>query len=134
MNGAYSIFRNVFERLTREFNRTAGYNVAVTTATAFAPDIRLPDGKSFSKVAGAYEKVMEKPTQALALGGGTDAKGRNELIAAGALFTDRLGPPINFHGFNEGAPVDDLKKGARIVYRLFVDEIETAGRGIPASG
>ena len=26
--------------------------------------------------------------------------------------------------YNEGAPVEDLKNGARIIYRLFVDQIE----------
>lgn len=124
--GANSIFSDVFDQLTGEFNRTAKHPVAFTTSTAAAPDIRLPESTTFQKVAKAYEEVMDQPTPSLAIGGGTDAKGNNRLIAAGALFTDRLGPPINFHGFNEGAPVEDLKNGARIIYRLFVDEIEAA--------
>ena len=127
LKGEKSIFGDVFGQMTEEFNRNARHPVTFTTATADAPDIRLPEGESFRKVARAYKEVMGEPTPARAIGGGTDAKGHNELIAAGALFTDRLGPPINFHGINEGAPVEDLKKGARIIYRLFVDETEASG-------
>lgn len=57
-----------------------------------------------------------------AIGGGSDAHGNLKLIAAGSLFTKNLGPPINFHGINEGAPVNDLKNSAKILYRLFHDE------------
>ena len=125
LKGKNSIFADVFKQLTGEFNRKYHtHQVTIKTETAAAPDIRLPKGKSFSKIAAAYEQVMKEPTQALAIGGGTDAKGNNNLIAAGALFKNLLGPPVNFHGFNEGVPVKDLKNGARIIYRLFVDEIE----------
>jgi len=72
--------------------------------------------------------VTGKPSPAFAIGGGTDAKGNTRLIAGGALFTNSMGPPINYHGFDEGAPVNDLKIGARIIYRLFVNEIEAAGK------
>ena len=121
-----SKFPEVFNELTEEFNKMAAHQVMITTKTAVAPDIRLTEGDTFRKIANAFEKVMNVATPALAIGGGTDAKGDNNLMAGGALFINRLGPPINFHGFNEGVPVGDLKNGARIIYRLFVDEIETS--------
>ena len=124
LKGTTSIFSDVFGQLTGDFNAGSIHSVEVETSTAAPPDIRLPENKSFSTVADAYMQVMGEPTPARAIGGGTDAKGHNTLIAAGALFTDELGPPINFHGINEGAPVKDLKNGARIIYRLFVDQIE----------
>ena len=124
LKGESSIFSEVFSQLTVAFNASASHPVTVETSTAAPPDIRLPENESFSTVAEAFLQVMGEPTPARAIGGGTDAKGHNTLIAAGALFTDELGPPINFHGINEGAPVEDLKNGARIIYRLFVDQIE----------
>ena len=124
LKGESSIFPEVFSQLIIDFNSSAKYPVTMETSTAAPPDIRLPENRSFSIVANAYMRVMGEPTPARAIGGGTDAKGHNTLIAAGALFTEELGPPINFHGINEGAPVDDLKNGARIIYRLFVDQIE----------
>ena len=124
LQGESSIFSEVFGQLTVDFNASASHLVAMETSTAAPPDIRLPENESFSTVANAYMRVMGEPTPARAIGGGTDAKGHNTLIAAGALFTNELGPPINFHGINEGAPVEDLKNGARIIYRLFVDQIE----------
>ena len=124
LKGTTSIFSDVFGQLTVDFNAGSIHSVEVETSTAAPPDIRLPENESFSTVADAYMQVMGEPTPARAIGGGTDAKGHNTLIAAGALFTDELGPPINFHGINEGAPVKDLKNGARIIYRLFVDQIE----------
>ena len=124
LKGESSIFSEVFSQLTVAFNASASHPVTMETSTATPPDIRLPENESFSTVAEAYLQVMGEPTPARAIGGGTDAKGHNTLIAAGALFTDELGPPINFHGINEGAPVEDLKNGARIIYRLFVDQIE----------
>ena len=124
LKGESSIFSEVFSQLTVAFNASANHPVTMETSTATPPDIRLPENESFSTVADAYMRVMGEPTPARAIGGGTDAKGHNTLIAAGALFTDELGPPINFHGINEGAPVEDLKNGARIIYRLFVDQIE----------
>ena len=124
LKGESSIFSEVFSQLTVAFNASASHPVTMETSTATPPDIRLPENESFSTVAEAFLQVMGEPTPARAIGGGTDAKGHNTLIAAGALFTDELGPPINFHGINEGAPVEDLKNGARIIYRLFVDQIE----------
>ena len=124
LKGKSSIFPEVFSQLTSHFNASASHLVSVETSTDAPPDIRLTENESFNIVADAYMRVMGEPTPARAIGGGTDAKGHNTLIAAGALFTDKLGPPINFHGINEGAPVEDLQNGARIIYRLFVDQIE----------
>ena len=124
LKGESSIFYEVFSQLTSDFNAIGRHPVIMETSTSAPPDIRLPENESFSIVADAYMRVMGEPTPARAIGGGTDAKGHNTLIAAGALFTEELGPPINFHGINEGAPVEDLKNGARIIYRLFVDQLE----------
>lgn len=59
-----------------------------------------------------------------AIGGATDAHGRLELITAGSLFTDDLGPPINYHGLDEGAPLTDLENSGKILLRLLLQEIE----------
>ena len=58
-----------------------------------------------------------------AIGGGTDAKGQVNLVAAGPLFTVAFGPPVNYHGLNEGAPIEDLRLGARILHQIMQDEI-----------
>ena len=58
-----------------------------------------------------------------AIGGGTDAKGHVALVAAGSLFSLGFGPPVNFHGLNEGAPLEDLWLSARILYQIMLDEI-----------
>ncbi len=119
--------RGIFGRLVDEFNADFGAGVKCHSKTAFPPDVRLPTDDSFQRVSQAFEEVEHRPCPRLAIGGGTDAKGNNQLVAAGALFTEFLGPPVNFHGADEGVPIDDLKKGARIIYRLFVNEIEAAG-------
>ncbi len=121
-----SRFKQVFGELLRRFPGSPGYELSVETATSFPPDIRLPEGKAFSRVGSAYLQAMKERCPARAIGGGTDAKGNPNLIAAGALFTGFMGPPINYHGFNEGAPVEDLQQGARILQALFVQEIENA--------
>lgn len=59
-----------------------------------------------------------------AIGGGTDAKGHPELIAAGALFEANMGHPVNFHGISEAAPWQDLKDSGRILYQLIKNDIE----------
>jgi succinyl-diaminopimelate desuccinylase len=99
-------------------------DITVQSRPSAVPDIRLTTGKAFSTVSSAYEAVIGKPCPALAIGGGTDAKGNLNFLAAGALFSEQLGPPINMHGFEEGAPVNDLKRGARILYKLLVNQIE----------
>ncbi len=126
-----SRFADIFSRLVDSFNGTYHHKVKVETRTLAPPDIRLPAGPSLSKVDEAYKKAMGASCPMRALGGGTDAKGHTELAAAGALFTESLGPPINFHGLNEGAPVDDLLDSERILYQLFKNEIEAAAGSDP---
>lgn len=60
----------------------------------------------------------------------TDAKGQTNLIAAGPLSTVLTGYPINYHGFDEGAPVEACSRGASSS-RLLVSEREASAR--PAS-
>ncbi|MFL5346186.1 MAG: M20/M25/M40 family metallo-hydrolase [Hyalangium sp.] len=127
-----SHFKEIFAELLRQFPSEPGYTLGYTTQTVAPPDVRLPDGETFQRVSRAFSQSMGKQCPALAIGGGTDAKGTPALIAAGALFTEDLGPPINFHGFNEGAPVEDLRRSAGILYQLFKGEVENATRAPPA--
>jgi succinyl-diaminopimelate desuccinylase len=121
-----SRFQESFAELLRRFPAEAGYTLEYQTTTVYPPDVRLPEGNAFQRVNAAFEKARGEPCPARAIGGGTDAKGNTNLIAAGALFTEKMGPPINYHGFNEGAPVEDLRKSADILYRLMTDEVEGA--------
>jgi len=123
-----SRFHETFGELLLRFPAEAGYTVEYQTATVFPPDIRLPEGRTFQRVSRAFRQVMNEQCPARAIGGGTDAKGNTNLIAAGALFTENMGPPINYHGFNEGAPVEDLRKSADILYGLLADEVTGAAK------
>lgn len=133
--GDESIFAGIFTTLVDEFNAaSSGPSVTFETRTAARPDIRNPDGPTFSKVSKAYEEVMGEACPARAIGGGTDAKGQVNFLAAGALFSDHLGPPINFHGLNEGAPVRELAQSANILCRLVDHEIRHGAEAPPAGG
>lgn len=88
------------------------------------PDLKDKTSTQFLKVTSAFKKVTGNDSPILAIGGGTDVKGHTELIAAGSLFTDSLGPPVNFHGINEGAPIIDMQQGARILYQIFLNELD----------
>jgi len=37
--------------------------------------------------------------------------------------SDDFGPPINYHGLDEGAPVDDLRQSALILYRILLRQV-----------
>lgn len=122
-----SRFQTIFSSLVSEFNgKQIGPQISFITKTMAGPDLKNPQSPQFSKVSQAFKEVTGKECPVLAIGGGTDAKGYPELIAAGSLFTDSLGPPVNFHGINEGAPIEDLRKGARILYRIFLNEVEAS--------
>ena len=58
----------------------------------------------------------------LAIDGGTDAKGKPQLVVAGALFTSDLGAPINYQGIDEGAPIIDLVNSQKILISLLREE------------
>lgn len=130
--GNTSIFATqVWPPLVEQFNAQAAQGesrIEFQTRTSVGPDVRLTTGTAFSTVSRAYEAVMGTACPPLAIGGATDAKGNLNFIAAGALFTEKFGPPVNFHGFNEGAPVQDLKLGGRILYKMLVNQIENQSR------
>ena len=125
-----SIFPEVFDQLVSEFN--AAYpdaNLAYTTENLFAPLVRDPSAPAFQHVNAGYEAIMGEPCPLAAIGGGTDAKGHPTLIAAGTLFSEDFGPPINYHGLEEGAPVNDLRQSALILYRILLSQVDQ----LPAS-
>ena len=117
-----SVFVDVFPSIVDGFNAGRPEQVDYTTSTYFGPDIRSVDNPAYMKVDRAFQDVMGRSCPEIAVGGGTDAKGNLQLIAAGALFTQNLGPPINFHGINEGVPVGDLQDSAKILYQLMRNE------------
>jgi len=120
----HSIFPDVFNELVNRFQQERpGAAVAVATVNVDAPDVRDPQSATFQRIGAAYQRVMGAPMEAAAIGGGSDAKGHVELVAAGSLFSIGFGPPVNFHGLNEGAPVEDLRLSARILYQIMLDEI-----------
>jgi succinyl-diaminopimelate desuccinylase len=132
--GDQSTFSGIFTELVDEFNATTGGPpVSFTTATRAIPDVRRTDGPAFSAISSAYQEVMGKPSPSLAIGGGTDAKGHVKFVAAGALFDAELGPPVNYHGLNEAAPVSDLAQSSSILCSLIDHEIQHAKDEHPES-
>lgn len=125
---ASRVFPELLARYRRAFSHASGADIVFSTKTVFPPDIRRTDGETFQRVNAAYEAVMGAPCPALASGAATDMKGEVDMISAGPAFSPRVGFPINEHASGEGAPVDDLRKGARILYRLLLDEITAAPR------
>lgn len=118
-----SLFGGIFDELVTQYAATErGSAIAVSTTTVFAPDIRNPENPYLSKVNAAYRDALGVDSPMLAIGGGTDAKGKPQLVAAGALFTTVLGAPINFHGIDEGAPIVDLVNSQKILISLLRDE------------
>jgi len=119
-----SVFPDVFGQLVSRFQQDRpGQAVAVTTVNAAAPDVRDPQSPLFQRINSAYERAVGSPMPLAAIGGGTDAKGQVNLVAAGPLFTLAFGPPINYHGLDEGAPIEDLRLSARILYQIMLGEI-----------
>lgn len=119
-----SIFPDVFAQLVSRFQQERpGTAVTMTTVNAASPDVRDPQSPRFRRIGAAYQRAVGAPMPLAAIGGGTDAKGQVNLVAGGALFTLGFGPPINFHGIGEGAPIEDLQRSARILYQIMLDEI-----------
>ncbi|WP_394820746.1 M20/M25/M40 family metallo-hydrolase [Pendulispora albinea] len=124
-----SNFQGIFTSLVTQFNTAAGAGPALAlekTTTGAIPDIRLPGGASFSRISDAYRAVMNQPCPARAIGGGTDAKGHTNFIAAGALFDNNFGPPVNFHGLSEAAPVSDLQLSTKIICKFLDEEVKNS--------
>lgn len=122
LDGDNSTFGTVFTDLVTEFNATHSDLPDVIydgVNTIFTPDIRAPDtNPNFQRAIEAFKTVMYVEPPQLAIGGGTDAKDNTSVLALGPLFCPRLGPPVNYHGINEGAPVCDLRKSTQIIYEL----------------
>lgn len=122
-----SLFKSVFTQLVEQYRaESGGTTVGFSTSTAYGPDIRDPRGANFVRINNAYRSAIGENSPMLAIGGGTDAKDHLTLVAAGSLFTTDLGPPINFHGLNEGAPLIDLENSAAILTSLLEQELGTA--------
>lgn len=124
--GSKSRFEGIFSDLVSEFNEihTQYPEVSHETQTIFAPDIRVPDSnENFKIVEQAFFDVREKVPPRLAIGGGTDAKGFVFLLGVGPLFSTNLGPPINYHGIDEGIPMDDIFESTKILVKLMAEEI-----------
>ncbi len=114
-----SLFGEIFDELVTQYAATErGSAIDVSTTTVVAPDVRNPDNPWLTKVNAAYRDALGVDTPMLAIGGGTDAKGSPQLVAAGALFTTSFGAPINFHGIDEGAPIVDLVNSEKILVSL----------------
>jgi len=119
-----SLFKSVFRQLVSRYHSEAGgKNVIIHTETIFGPDIRsLRDGNLF-RINTAYRAVMGNNCPMHATGGATDAHGYLELVTAGALFTTNFGPPVNYHGIDEGAPLIDLENSGKILVELLQKEL-----------
>jgi succinyl-diaminopimelate desuccinylase len=117
-----SLFTGIFADLVASWSDVGGASVTCETTTVFGPDIRSPRNENLSRVAIAYRAVMGENCPMRAIGGGTDAHGDLHLVTAGALFTDDMGPPINYHGLDEGAPLIDLENSSKILLYLLRQE------------
>ena len=89
-----------------------------------APDIRNPQSESFQTIKTAYQQVIGTASPFYAVGGITDASGYPTLVAAGALFSTDFGEPINFHGIYEGAPINDLRLSAQVLYKVLLSTVK----------
>ncbi len=119
-----SLFPEVFATLVQEFNAVyPDAGLTFETTNHGHPDIRNPDGEKFHRVRDAYEEVVGTPCPLFAIGGGSDAHGYTNLIAAGALFSEDFDPPINYHGIHEGAPIKDLRLSAKVLWQLLLRQI-----------
>lgn len=87
----------------------------VETETVFGPDVRSLTNANLFCLANAYRSVMGHNCPMLAIGGATDVHGDTRLVRAGALCTDDLGPPVNHHGIDEGAPLIDMENSRKIL-------------------
>ena len=125
LRGKASRFPYVFNQLVKRFDKAyPGTRIMFNTTTKYPPDIRNPNSAVFKRINKAYRAVTGKDCLRVVTGGGTDAKGNITLIAAGPRFDSKIGPPVNLHGDNEGAPIAHLKLSAEILYHIFLNEIK----------
>lgn len=115
----------IFSGLTEDFNKKRGMGTVTFGGSGwyFGPDIRIPENSAdFLKVEQAYEEVTGSAPTRYAIGGGTDAKGNLNLIAVGPLMSPSMGPPINYHGLSEGAPICDMFTSTKIMFNFLMLE------------
>lgn len=119
-----SVFPDILEMLVSRFNAIhPDTHLTFETRNLSVPDIRNPDGERFQRVRTTYEEVVGEPCPLVAVGGHTDAHGHASLLAAGVLFSSDFGPPVNFHGIEEGAPIADLRLRAQILWHILLRSI-----------
>lgn len=129
VDGDHSVLAERFTNLIGQFNMMHPKmpDVVLTNPaeqTLFVPDIRVPDtNESFQKVEQAFKDVRGHLPPRLAIGGGTDAKGVLNLLAVGPLFSTMMGPPVNYHGISEAAPIVDMKESTKILERTMELEV-----------
>jgi succinyl-diaminopimelate desuccinylase len=120
-----SIFPDILDTLVSRFNAIyPDAHLTFQTRTAAVPDLRNPDSERFQRVREACEEVVGESCPLVATGGNTDAHGYANLLAAGALFSSDFGPPVNFHGIEEGAPIADLRLSAQILWHILLRYID----------
>ncbi len=119
-----SIFKKVFKELTSRYKTEAGgATVTVETKNVFGPDIRSPRDAHLFLINNAYRSIMGENCPMRATGGATDAHGRLNLVTAGALLSENFGPPVNYHGIDEGAPLPDLENSGKILLYILRQEL-----------
>jgi succinyl-diaminopimelate desuccinylase len=123
-----SLFDSVFKQLLTRYRSEVGEErppITYQTTNIFGPDIRSPRNANLSRINMAYRSVVGDNCPMQAVGGATDAHGYLDLVTAGALFTDSFGPPINYHGLDEGAPLSDLENSGKILLQLLLQELKS---------
>jgi succinyl-diaminopimelate desuccinylase len=124
INGDDSMFADIFEELTSHYQtEVGGAKVTVKTKTVFGPDIRSPRNAHLFLINNAYRSIMGENCPMLATGGATDAHSRLNLVTAGALLSENFGPPVNYHGIDEGAPLPDLENSGKILLYILRQEL-----------
>lgn len=122
-----TIFSEIIEKFSSWHSTTDLPNIQVETESKAPPDIRWPDSNvNFQRIERAYREIVGVDPPRYAIGGGTDAKGYTFLLAVGALFSTSMGPPVNYHGISEGAPITDMEISTNVLYRVM--ELEISGR------
>lgn len=121
-----SIFPQLLARWVSDFNQeNPEASLHFDSRFVVAPDIRDPQSAPFQAIKASYEQVVGVEPPLYAIGGGTDAKGFPSLVAAGSLFGADFGDPINYHGINEGVPINDMRLSAQVLYRILLNTVES---------
>ncbi len=119
-----STFAALLPVMVSLFNQETGALLSVVPKFEEPPDIRNPQSESFQTIKTAYQQVKGTASPFYAIGGITDARGYPTLVAAGALFSTDFGEPINFHGIYEGAPINDLRLSAQVLYKVLLRTVK----------